>query len=921
MKQLIRLSVKYIRRQKLRTFLTFLSIMLAAFMLTSFITFVESIRQGLICINNRAEVDVSEILEKSPKDNADEILKNHAVVDKYYIEKSQNTNRTVYEMIRDDNGRFTYMTLSMNNDESIPVATFSQKMSSGDPVLGYSYGYNSKELPAGHVMVPFWVKEMGYQEGDKVTFTLNICTASIDPDSSQIQKAVENLKNDPEFNYYIKDGDELPAEKTIKNEISLMRALKKLYSFDEIELTDEKTEKTVSFTAVIDGFKIDYSMNDNEYRFYFYSSYSDGLLTFPGLEEYFTQYTYAGINTTDKINFDDALKTLFVDMGFDEADFNDYFNKRIYNEGLLGAKLKGSRAVLYFFVPIVISLLLLLLIWFAARFIIDNAFEISVHERSKQFAALRILGASKPQLFVLVLTEAFIYCLTAVPLGTGLAVLFSRSVAETFIKSIAQADFSVHINPLLLIVPVLLIVIGVLISTYTSAMWASRRLSPLEAMQYGKPKSKKIKRVKTKRFKSVRSFLYYYTRQNIRRTGSKYIVSTIAIALSVMLFTGSFTALLSARKNMNYNSFCEVSPSGKVEYVFYPKEEYIYDYGLENAGMLSLSDVELAKSIFDNSDAVNMDYDVKILDNIDMDIINTLNIPVKADPIQSRNNKRQCMIFINEEQYVKYYQSASGMTYSQFVSSGGAVVSFSLKNSYYFLGSDFDSEWEKAEKDVIYRYQSKDIPIIAVNNENISSDCSINLIMPCESLEDFDFQYGETFNLYLRVKDTEHNQKCREMINEFQSKCSTMYILADRYHLLTGRSDLESAVISATFIILFCIWFIGILSMISAINASVINRQNELLIMRSVGMTMKQMYRNVFLESVLFTVGSDAFGVIIGAAANIIMLGVMKNVKGLSVLEIIITGLIIFAVNLIISLIAAIPGVQHLWKMEKNTEK
>lgn len=917
MKHLIRLSVKYIRRQKLRTFLTFLSIMLAAFMLTSFITFVESIRQGLICINNGAEVDVSEILEKSPKDNADEILKNHAVVDKYYIKKSQRNN---FEMLRDDNGRFTYMTLSMNNDESIPVETFHQEASCGDPFFLYD-----QKLSEGHVIVPFWVKEMGYQEGDKVTFTLNICTASIDPDSSQIQKAVENLKNDPNYNYYISDGDELSAikgKKAVRLDISLMMALKKLYSFDEIDLTDEKTEKTVSFTAVIDGFKMDYSMNGNEYRFYFYSSYSDGLLTFPGSEEYFTQYTYAGINTTDKVDFDDALKNLFVDMGFDEADFNDYFNKNIYNEMLLGAKLKGSRAVLYFFVPIVISLLLLLLIWFAARFIIDNAFEISVHERSKQFAALRILGASKPQLFVLVLTEAFVYCLTAVPLGTGLAVLFSRSVAETFIKSIAQADFSVHINPLLLIVPVLLIVIGVLISTYTSAMWASRRLSPLEAMQYGKPKSKKIKRVKTKRFKSAKSFLYYYTRQNIRRTGSKYIVSTIAIALSVMLFTGSFTALLSARKNMNYNSFREVSPSGKVEYVFYPKEEYIYDYGLENAGMLSLSDVELAKSIFDNSDAVNMDYDVKILDNIDMDIINTLNIPVKADPIQSRNNKRQCMIFINEEQYVKYYQSASGMTYSQFVSSGGAVVSFSLKNSYYFFGSDSDSEWEKMEKDVVYRYQSKDIPIIAVNNENISSDCSINLIMPCESLEDFDFQYGETFNLYLRVKDTEHNQKCREMINEFQSKCSTMYILEDRYHLLTGRSDLESAVISATFIILFCIWFIGILSMISAINASVINRQNELLIMRSVGMTMKQMYRNVFLESVLFTVGSDAFGVIIGAAANIIMLSVMDDVEhGLSVLEIVSTGLIIFAVNLAVSFIAAIPSVHHLWKMEKNTEK
>ncbi|WP_295155831.1 FtsX-like permease family protein, partial [uncultured Ruminococcus sp.] len=59
---------------------------------------------------------------------------------------------------------------------------------------------------------------------------------------------------------------------------------------------------------------------------------------------------------------------------------------------------------------------------FLARLIINNAFEISAAYRTEQYGALKTVGASDKQIFTMIMFECLLYMLTALPLGFGLAV-------------------------------------------------------------------------------------------------------------------------------------------------------------------------------------------------------------------------------------------------------------------------------------------------------------------------------------------------------------------------------------------------------------------------------------------------------------------------------------------------------------------
>jgi len=88
MKHLISLSIKYIRRQKVRTFLTFMCIMLSAFILATVCSFGSSLYTTLYNYTEHDdglwEVDVTNwVRQAEDYSKALDIVKNHAVVDDY----------------------------------------------------------------------------------------------------------------------------------------------------------------------------------------------------------------------------------------------------------------------------------------------------------------------------------------------------------------------------------------------------------------------------------------------------------------------------------------------------------------------------------------------------------------------------------------------------------------------------------------------------------------------------------------------------------------------------------------------------------------------------------------------------------------------------------------------------------------------
>lgn len=931
MKHLISLSLKYVRRQRLRTFLTFTCIMLAVFLMASFGAYLGSVQQTIIRYisdeSGSAEVNVSNLLKDSPKENARDILKNHAVVNNYCISGNSGIDNDGFQ--RDENGWFGYLTLQLDNGYTTYLNRVRQSYSSGDPYLaeGKHCEY-SEELPEGSIIVPEWIHDLGYEIGDTVTFTLTAGVAQLDPESDQIQEAVRliesmNAENEGAF-CYIRDGQEYPMdpERRAFNGYTMMQMLGSFRDLDEIDMVNETVDGSVTFTATIADFQNDpvwggmKIVNEAKHSFLFETSDSFGILLDPAAFGYGYAYEFACIEVTDNIEFETALMELLLDMGFDKTKYYDYYTEEVFNTDLLGAKLKGADAISFAFYGILILLMILLVVWLVARFIIDNAFEISVQERSSQFAVLRIMGASRNQLFGLVLTEAVFYCLTAVPLGTILAVLCCKLVMNSF--AYAGLDmFIFHIHPLALFLSVVLAVAGVMISSYTSAMWAARKLSPLEALQYGKPKKKQklFRHRKTRFAKDARRFMLRYTIKNIGRTGKRFVVSTIALTLGVMLFVFCSLLTLTVRSNMQ---------NAEIDATLHESDYSVY------AVQLNSHDIQLADSLFKDSEAIRA-YDQKCVVwflDINADTVGTLDAIVPYD--NSGLGVLQVYL-ISEEQYAEQFEAVVGMDYAAFSKTGKAFYyasSYKDKDGNHQLDADGNavciresgfhsiSEFPAAQDSIVL--DGTEIQLLGTVNcqerDNLYDvDC---LYLPRERIAEFDGFLGIE-HISIMVNGPKNREVCLELIDRFLEQAEGVYSLTDMYYAYTGCNSIVNAIFTVSMIFLLCIWLVGVLSMVNAINTSVLNRQNELVMMRAVGMTIRQLYQNVFLESCLFTVLSSTLGVILGLAAHLYVLKTLQMLKAFQPVLCILVVLLTIVLNLGISLVSAVPGLQSLGKRLK----
>ena len=106
------------------------------------------------------------------------------------------------------------------------------------------------------------------------------------------------------------------------------------------------------------------------------------------------------------------------------------------------------------------------------------------------------------------------------------------------------------------------------------------------------------------------------------------------------------------------------------------------------------------------------------------------------------------------------------------------------------------------------------------------------------------------------------------------------------------------------------IWLCGIVSMMNTINTSALNRSRELLMMRAVGMTRRQLTGTVVLESLLFSAVSAVGGTLVSVVGyQLIMRFVLERTEfHFGVITLVISA----ALNVVIAFIAALPAVRTL---------
>ena len=635
-------------------------------------------------------------------------------------------------------------------------------------------------------------------------------------------------------------------------------------------------------------------------EFYVYDT--DILPAFGGAENLNIEYS---VRVKEDIDAESAAITAAKGIGIYTNESSGYS----LNSDLLileGRQFEYIEHILEFFAVFIIVMGLFV---FLARLIVNNAFEISAAYRTEQYGALKTVGASDKQIFMMIMLECAMYMAVALPVGMGLAVLFGKGLLER-IREIKIFDpvmgegksdlfFIFKLSPVVMGLTFACALFCIFFSAYADALRV-KRMPPIRSAGYSSSK-RRIK--KTGRWLSRRLFGYPFgfavkciSKQKVR----------FAVTLLAALVSGTF--IISIGCIARYNTVKAEAESVYGSYMCDIEVEDYRGYG-RNALPDTKEAVEQIKKYYDELNASGY-YDEIILNS-------EIYIPGKDrsehEKLLSEDYRELCqgedssndgiiVRLISRESYEKYIKS--DISYDELAASGKAL----LCNSVYEMGGD-EGEWLPEGVNVIKRYKDKEgfeydiLDIKIFDNDNISSmsfthdyttkdktllsitetvefaglytseriefsgfwDYYFNAILPIDNVN-VDFRKAMTPEL---MKYNQH--QLRQFDSSFllnakkgmEAQASEYVVdlfsdedvdIMDNISTDTFSDNVAEALKVAGIGFSAVLAAVVLLNIFSTMSANMINRRRDLSMMRSCGMSMRQVSLSLVIESCIYSV-------------------------------------------------------------------
>jgi len=875
MKFIISLALKYIRRQKLRSVLTFTSITLAVFIMNIFFVFFGTIQRSLR--NNETELSGSWETELSSlfrsddniREKYEQIAGNAAVGDSFLSAVTFVSDST--EDIGDSIKILSYEVSDSASFSDSYIYINSRIMAGNSEIYtdtAETEGYRTIESPeTDEIILPSEFSKLGYNVNDTITLSVTPLFRTIKISSPYVNaKAAENGIDPDSPNFLL----------TVKNLIINSQ------DKDSIPFDTETYGNTVTGTYKIAGFQFIPSSSSHSIFLNLIEGLSDSdLITelYNANSDILEQTKVVqnmSIRIKDELSFSNGMEELVKDLGYHESYYS-LLDSSCFHTELLAYELRDYYGLVDFVQYIFIFSVIVIICWFLSRFIIDNAFEISAQERNAQFAILRIIGSSKKQITAFTFTEAAFYSLTAIPAGTFLSILFSYLAFSTLKNYLTFIEL--YINPLFTAIGITLSLLAVFISSYTSALYSSRKRS-LSETYYNAYLPDNIKTGKEKKTtSSMRSgrFIRRYTIKNILRTKKRFIISSAALITGTLMLTFSgILGVISLKESEQARSKIYEIPDFNI-FAYTDTDRKIAQDHIRNNPLFSE---------FWSTTTYYPEFDEESITEV-KDALFRYGITSDIHSIEAADER-----FFN-----KYLSNLSDISYTKFSSSSQGII----------LIDGEDERCIELDEPVTLNFSGGSVDISRI----IEADSRMwfsTVIIPEKSVSGI---FSDTKNImyYSEISCKLSGPKKYTDAKEYIRDKIKPESFEDRYADSTADMAVIYAIIKLASILLAIIWLTGVISMANSVNSSVLNRENELIMMRSVGMSMKQMRNTVITESVLF----PSFSTAVGVAAGTILFRLLFNEPIREVL-LSITGIMlaVIIVNTAVSVMAAIPGIHSL---------
>ncbi|MFV0275181.1 MAG: ABC transporter permease [Bacilli bacterium] len=550
---------------------------------------------------------------------------------------------------------------------------------------------------------------------------------------------------------------------------------------------------------------------------------------------YYTLLSYTEVGTSLGITTKNP-KDIY---NFIEKDYEENFESYDYNTLLLFlnfASKNDNDNLILLKVGGVISFIVMIV----SILVIYNAFAMTFIEQKKLYGILRSLGSTKKQIRQFVYKEGLFLCIIGIPLGIFLSI-FGINVALYFINnhisiiSESNMSFKFVFNIYIVILTIVSCIITVFISSLLPAYRASK-ISPIEALTgQGDVKISKKKIKAGLLSKNIFGEIGVLASKNYKRSKSKYRITSIAIVMSILLFMifNTFfnyikTGLEANFNLLNFNYYVESNNN---------KELKIIDNSLNNSEYIK--DYLHVNRIFNYEENI-LDVDVSKLTDIG-----------KTAILELDNNLSYGINILTEES-MKKILNQEGLKYSNFNDQNNPRGLYVNNIKQYFN-----------KKHHIFKLFKKDISSVKLNNKNFEMYSIKNNYTGIENYNSIiDINIYITKDIFEKMFKGNIDGGNVFLINTTDSKGLTDELKNINENIVYEDISIQLKLMNDVLLIIgvfvygfiIVISFIGIINIYNTINSNIILRKREIMILRSVGMTNKQMKTMIIYETFLFTI-------------------------------------------------------------------
>ena len=540
------------------------------------------------------------------------------------------------------------------------------------------------------------------------------------------------------------------------------------------------------------------------------------------MKNYFVNFTFDDIILT-KDNEKDNKAVYFIyldsynDMNLDLNILVSKFNNAsIYKNQTLISYFDKSDTSTQNQVYMLLTMFLCLILAFIIFFIIYNAFSISINEKKKKYAMYKSIGATPKQILCSVFLESLIVLVVAIPLGFLLSLGFISLILfiiNNMLEGIAPNIYTLEMYPTFIFISLIFILVSTLFATFSVARMASRINIIDEVRQNKKFKYRKS----NKSIKKILGIECLISANNVTRDRAKYRITTISVVIGIILFLTSTTLLsisLYQTSSEKLNDYISVTIYDDLK-----KEEIINTI----SKLESVDDFVYFKYKY---------YTFKTTNNFD-------NI----------TNNFISYLYINEDKYnelKEYYNIDNDYPFLINTLSNGSKIFtddmvelelISDKGNQNIMVNTVDDFGIFDESYGYYFTPSMNPVIIGKYNDNINS--SINMSIQAKDYLKLDREINDLIEIdeninYLNTYVTNH-------YNRVVTNCIKLIL----------------------YLALLFITFITVVSIIGTISASLNLRRKEFAILKSIGLSNKQFNKMIFYESLMLSLKSLLFGILL----------------------------------------------------------